>query len=172
MRKPYLLFPLAAALLTGCGMQNAEDATVAKMSTCEKVMALVDAHPNKFEKIRHNLQSTRQITVWDARYNLVGKNCQIWGWGSGKTDYMCSLTSPNQETAKENFTKAKELTQACLGSNWQLTETPRKVGNGIKAAFSRPNSHTVVALHAVETRGVIKEEWTTYLFVGDANSDL
>lgn len=81
MRKPYLLFPLAAALLTGCGMQNAEDATVAKMSTCEKVMALVDAHPNKFEKIRHNLQSTRKITVWDARYNLVGKKLPDMGLG-------------------------------------------------------------------------------------------
>ncbi|WP_439133649.1 hypothetical protein [Pseudomaricurvus sp.] len=172
MLKPYHFFPFAAALLAGCGMQSAEETAVAKMSQCEKVMALVDAHPGKFENIRKNLQSTRKITVWDARYHLVGKNCQVWAWGSGKTDYMCSLTAPNKETAQESFNKAKDLTQSCLGSNWQLSEAPRKVGNGIKATFTRPNSDTVVALHAVETRGVIKDEWTTYFFVGDASDEL
>lgn len=172
MLKPYYLFPLAAAALAGCSVQSTEEIAVTQMSNCEKVMALVDAHPNKFENIRKSLQSTRKITVWDARYHLIGNNCQVWSWGTGKTDYMCSLTSPNKETAMENFAKAKKLTQSCLGDTWQLSEQPRKVGNGIKASFTRPTGDTVVAIHAVETQGILRNEWTSYFFVGDASNEL
>ncbi|NHO64415.1 hypothetical protein G8770_02485 [Aestuariicella hydrocarbonica] len=173
MMKPYLLLPLTAVLVSGCGMNDsAKDQAVAQMSNCEKVLALIDAHPSKFVNLRTNLKSTRKISVWDARYQLVGKNCQVWGWGTGKSNYTCNLSSPNQEIAMEHFATAKELTQSCLGNSWQLSERPRKIGNGLKATFTRPDTDTTVAIQAVETNGAIKQEWTTYFFVGDANEDL
>lgn len=167
------LAPIALLTLAGCETQTSEEAeTIAKMSNCEKILALVDAHPNKFSRLRMNSKSTGAITVWDARHHLVGKNCQVWGWGKGKTDYMCSKTAPNQEIAMEYFNTAKSLTESCVGTSWSLTERPRKLGTGIKAVFSREDSPTVVSVHAVETKGLLKNEWTTYFFVGDTNDDV
>ncbi len=171
------LLPLAtvattAFLLIACETQAPEADQVAQMSQCEKVRALINAHPNKFEKLRTNPKPSNKITIWDARYHLVGKNCQVWGWGQGKTDYMCSLTAPNQQIAMDNYNRAKSATQACLGNDWQLQEMPRKLGEGVKAVFSHPGSETVVAVHAVETNGLRNDEWTAYFFVGDASDEL
>lgn len=167
------LLPIAALALSGCEMQSSEDAKiVASLSACEKVLALVDQHPKKFDKIALNPRASRRMTIWEARYHLVGKNCQVWGWGKGKTNYMCSQTAPSKELAIEHFTKAKQLTQSCLGADWSLTERPRKLGTGVKAVFSQPNRPTVVSVHAVETKGLFKEEWTAYFFVGDSNEEI
>ncbi len=165
--------PLAAIAVTGCETQTSEEAkTIAKLSNCEKVLALVDEHPNQFSKLRMNSKNTGTITVWDARHHLVGNNCQVWGWGKGKTDYMCSKTAPSQAIATDYFNTAKQLTQNCIGDDWTLNERPRKVGTGVKAVFSRENSPTVIAVHAVETKGLFKDEWTAYFFVGDTNEDI
>lgn len=167
------LIPLAAITVAGCETQTSEvTESIAKLSNCEKVLALVDEHPNQFSKLRINSKNTGAITIWDARHHLVGNNCQVWGWGKGKTDYMCSKTAPNKAIAEDYFNTAKQLTQSCIGNSWTLTERARKVGTGIKAVFSRPDSPTVVAVHAVETKGLFKDEWTAYFFVGDTNDDI
>jgi hypothetical protein len=167
------LAPLAALSLMGCETPTSEQADmVANLSSCEKVLALVDEHPNQFSQLRLNSKSTGAITVWDARYHLVGNSCQVWGWGKGKNDYVCSKTAPNKAIAQEYFDTAKQLTSSCIGDNWTLSEQPRKVGTGIKAVFSRESSPTVIAVHAVETKGLFKDEWTTYFFVGASNKDI
>jgi len=165
--------PLAALTLAGCETQTSDESdAIAKLSNCEKVLALVDEHPNQFSRLRVNSKSTGAITVWDARHHLVGKNCQVWGWGKGKTDYMCSKTAPDQAIAQEYFDTAKQLVQSCIGNSWSLSERARKVGTGVKAVFSRENSATVIAVHAVETKGLFKDEWTAYFFVGDSNEEI
>ncbi|MAZ89852.1 MAG: hypothetical protein CL693_19630 [Cellvibrionaceae bacterium] len=167
------VIPLAALSLLGCETQTSEEAQIiSKLSNCEKVLALVDQHPKQFSSLRLNPKNTGAITVWDARHHLIGKDCQVWGWGNNKTNYMCSKTAPNKAVAMEYFTAAKTFTESCIGNSWALEERPRKVGTGIKATFSRPNSETVVAMHAVETNGLFNNEWTAYFFVGDGNDSL
>lgn len=161
-------------LATACEQQQTRElnATAAGMSDCEKIDALIAAHQNGFEKIRYSKQSTNKMDIWRSRYHLVGNNCQIWSWGKGNSDYVCSLISPDEDIARERFEKAKTTTRQCLDSSWKLTESTRKIGNGSKIVFSQNGNDTVVATHVVETRGIFNSEWATYYFIGDRSDQI
>lgn len=178
-KKPLALLFLFSALslhlvLSGCADQKTQaiQDTAATMSTCEKIEALVNAHQNGFEKLRFSQQTTNKMDIWRTRYHLVGDRCQIWSWGAGNTDYVCSLISPNRETAEEHFEKAKAITRQCLDNSWEMSIIPRQIGNGTKAVFAQKDNNTVVATHVVEIHGIFNTEWATYYFVGDHNDQL
>jgi hypothetical protein len=171
MLKRFATFCLIT-LCSSCSLlSNPEKEHVAAMSGCEKVNALIAAHGNGFEHLKMAQSTTKRVNVWKARYHLVGDSCQIWGWGN-RSDYVCSKIAPTEDIARQWYEKAKTETRQCLSDQWQLQESPRKVGTGTKAVFSKAGSNTVVTVHAVETRGVFKSEWAAYYFVGDLNQDL
>jgi len=159
--------------LAGCTTtQETElDAKVAALTTCEKVNALVKGHQQGFPHLRMTLTNSRYMEVWKARYHLVGDGCQVWGWGSGRFSYMCSLTEPGQEVAMEHFNQAKAKTRECLSQDWIMKEGPRDAGEGVKAEFTKTGEKTVVTLIAASSPTVFKTEWKTYYLVGDP-SDL
>jgi hypothetical protein len=161
-------------LTTACAdkQSRAINDAAATMTDCEKIEALVAAHQNGFEKIRFSRQTTNKMDIWRSRYHLVGDRCQIWHWGPGNTDYVCSLISPDEQIARERFDTAKSITRQCLDDNWKLTESNRKIGTGTKAVFARDGNNTVVATHVVETRGLFNTEWATYYFIGDRSDQL
>jgi hypothetical protein len=172
MKKMALALPFTL-LLSSCEMVPQEPEAIKQMSLCEKVQALLKEHDNRFKALRTSSPTrSRSIVVWDARYHLVGNNCQIWEWGKGNANYVCGLSTPNKDMAIERFNKAKEETRQCLDQTWELEERPRKIGNGLKATFSLPGGNTVAAVHAVETRGVFKSEWSTYFTVGNRNDEI
>lgn len=172
MKKLALILPFSL-LLGACEMVPQEPEAIKQMSLCEKVQALVNEHDKQFKTLRTSSPArSRSIAVWDARYHLVGNNCQIWEWGNGNVNYVCSHSTPNKDMAMDLFNKAKDETRQCLEQAWNLEERPRKIGNGLKATFSRPGSNTVASVHAVETRGVFKSEWSTYFTVGNPNHDI
>lgn len=148
------------------------NAAATLMSDCEKIDALITEHRNGFEKLRFSKKTTVKMDIWQTRYHLVGKNCQIWNWGPGNSDYVCSIISPEQSIAMERFEKAKKITRQCLDSTWKLTESRRKIGTGSKAVFAQDGNDTVVATHVIETRGLFNTEWATYYFVGDRSDQL
>lgn len=53
-----------------------------------------------------------------------------------------------------HYDEAKKAVAACLGPDWQLAESPRKIGEGTKAQFSRGGQSTVVGVQAVATEGL------------------
>ncbi|MYM62748.1 hypothetical protein [Pseudomaricurvus sp. HS19] len=169
--RPTLIALAGAALLSGC-QSNLTDDTVASMSTCDKVSALISQHSSGFEQIRKNPRPGNRMTVWDVRYDMVGKNCQVWDWGNNQSSYMCNLSFPDQESAMEVYNKGKQTAATCLGDGWQLTEEPRKLANGVRAVYHKAGSNTALAIHAIETKGVFKEEWSVYYFVGNPNDSL
>ena len=157
-------------ILSSCVDQQTRerDVVVKNMSNCEKVQGLIKAHEGGFVNIRERKTVTNKMDIYSARYQLVGDRCQVWHWGAGDIDYVCSVISPSNEIANEYYIKAKNFTQECLGEEWILTESPRQVGNGTKAIFKKSGENTIVATHIVQTQGLYKTEWGTYYFVGDA----
>ncbi len=161
-------------LFTACADQETQknNEAIVNMSSCEKIQALIGAHKDQFKQIRYARQTTNRMDIWRTRYHLIGDRCQIWDWGSGNTDYVCSLIAPEQELAEQRYEKAKQTTRECLDSSWQLTEQARKVGQGSKAVYAQQGNNTVVATHVVKIRGLFNTEWITYYFVGDRNDQL
>ena len=148
------------------------DAKVAAMSVCEKITGLIEGHDKGFPVLRLQKTHAKLMDVWKARYHLVGDSCQVWDWGKGSSSYMCSLTSPNKETALQYYEEAKKVAGECLGAQWTLGESARALGEGKKAQFTRAGSDTVLGVHAVATPGLFRQEWTTYFFVGNPNDAL
>ena len=169
--RPTLLALTSTILLGACQTNPADDA-VAAMSACEKINALITQHRSGFDQIRKNPRPGNRMTVWDARYQMIGNNCQVWDWGNNHSSYMCNLSFPDQESAVEVYNKGKQTAAECLGSSWQQTEQPRKLGNGTRVVYSKAGSDTVLSVHAIETKGVFREEWTVYYFVGNPNDGL
>lgn len=147
--------------------QSDLDAKVAEMSDCEKLQALVKSHQNDFTRVRGPKSTTKLADIWTAKYHMVGKSCQIFGWGASKLTYTCSMIAPNQAVADERYVKALTKVKSCLGNAWMLQERPRNNGKGTIALFQQANNNTTVAVHSFETSGLFNDEWTTYLYVGD-----
>ena len=174
-KKIKLLASLSLTLLISACMnqQSMEiNQAAAQMSECEKIEALITEHLNNFEKLRFSKKTTGKMDIWQTRYHLVGDSCQIWNWGPGNSDYVCSVISPEQSIARERYEKAKTITRQCLDNSWKLTESSRKIGTGSKAVFAQNGNNTVVATHVIETRGLFNTEWATYYFIGDRSDQL
>ncbi|MFT5520346.1 MAG: hypothetical protein ACI9IA_000937 [Enterobacterales bacterium] len=144
------------------------DKKVNQMSSCDKVQALIKSHNTNFDQVKEQKSSTKLLDIWSSRYHLIGKNCQVFGWGGGKSSYSCSITSPGEMVAMEQYINAKTDIQACLGDTWTLEERARRGKKGMVAIFTNGQSNTDVATHAFETNGIFNDEWTNYVFVGDS----
>ena len=85
---------------------------------------------------------------------------------------MCSLVLPNEDSARLVYADAKERVAHCLSEQWTPTEQPRKMAEGTKALFSSPDHNAIVSLHVIKSDALFKEEWNTYLFIGDKEDQL
>lgn len=161
-------------MISGCNSIKTEEitATVSEAESCLQVKQLVSQHKEGFKTLKGNYQSTKLMDIWDAKYQLVGKNCQIWRWSNGKQAYMCSLTVPNKEVANEKIDKAINFTQQCLGKEWSTKNIERKKSGAFRTIFSKQGMNTVASMHGVNTGGLFESEWTVYYFIGDADRTL
>ena len=167
---------LSLGLIIAASACSATDVNTAKLDTatngyCQGLNKLVAAYADDFKSLKGQRNATRYMDIWQTEFQLVGNSCEIWGWGSGKENYVCSKTLPNQEVATERYEAAKGIIQACL-PNWSLQESPRKLGEGQKALYQKNGELPGVAVHMVATKGLFRSEWTAYVFVGDPNDQL
>jgi hypothetical protein len=164
----------AVTILMGCqsngntqGSQGKIDVQVAQMTDCEKLKALIQSHNKEFNSIKLRKISNKFSDVWDARYHLVGKGCQVIRWGYGNHSYACSIISPGEKAANEIYLNAKTKIESCLGDEWKLKERALYGAKGMSAVYMNNDDGTAVATHSSETNGIFKNEWTNYFFVGD-----
>lgn len=136
---------------------------------CNSVQTLVAAHRTGFAGLRGAQSSTRFGDIWAAQQQLIGNDCQIWGWGGGSFGYVCAVPAPNRETAMGYYQKARDFTARCLGTQWSVLESVGQSDDSHDAVFSRVGSNTVVAVRAVPVRGIAKSQWTAYYYIGDRN---
>lgn len=160
----------AAASLHGCS--NTSSTIEANIAPCTALDTLVADHSNQFSDIRKHPRPYNSITVWQTDYEVIKDRCEIWGWGQNKFNYICSAVSPNKEIASTQYKESIKRISQCLNSDWVATESPRKVGNGVRTLFTKGDSQTAVSVHMVETPALFNSEWTTYASVGNFSTDI
>lgn len=143
-----------------------------QMPVCDQLQALIAGHADGFARLRGEYRNTRYTDIWSARYDMIGKGCEIWRTGTGSTHYVCTRTAPDRDTADVYYSESLATARSCLGPDWNEKETPRKLGTGVKTVFSRPADKTTVAIHEIQTDGIFKKQWTLYYFVGETNDQL
>lgn len=139
---------------------------------CQTVKQLLTDYKSRYENVRHSKRAYNNITIWQTPIQLIKNRCEIWEWSGGKIRYMCSLVLPNESSARVVYADAKEKVAQCLSAQWTLTEQPRKMAEGNKALFSNPDRKAIVSLHVIKSDALFKEEWNTYLFIGDREDQL
>ncbi len=174
-KRHWSLAALAATLVAGLtlhGCSQTQSNTQSNLSPCEPLDKLIPEHQNGFKELRHSPRPFNAITVYKTRYQVIDNHCEIWGWGHGKVNYVCSKTSPNEEVARARYNDAVKSIRQCLSNDWQELERPRKVGNGSRTLFSKAGSETGVIVHVFENPGVFKSEWSVYASVGNFTGQL
>lgn len=159
---------------TGCSTSKKEEVTVtlSKEELCVQVKQLISQHEDNFNNIKGKRIVTPIMDIWETKYQLIGKSCQIWGWSDGKQTYMCSQTMPNKQAAIEKHTKAVQFSKQCLGSKWSVKNIGSKNKSAFRTIFSKPGLQTVASIHRVKTAGLFDSEWTVYYFIGDRDKSL
>ncbi len=156
-------------VLAGCaagGNNNSIQAKADAMSACEKIDRLVASYDQAYEPVRGRNTSDRFMMIWDAKVNAVGDNCEVWQTGAGKTSYVCTRVAPNKDVAAQWYDGDLNTIDACMGG-WIREDLPRQDGPGRRTVWSQPGKNPQVSAHVFPTRGVFKEHWTLYYFVGD-----
>lgn len=165
-----LVAAATAASLHGCS--NTSAIVEANIDPCTALETLVADHSNQFSDIRKHPRPYNNITIWQTDYEVIKDRCEIWGWGQGKFNYVCSAVSPNKDIASTQYQESIKRVQGCLSSEWVSSEAPRKVGNGLRTLFTKGNSQTAVSIHMIETPALFNSEWTTYASVGNFSKDI
>lgn len=164
-----LIAGATAVSLHGCSNTSVVEANIAP---CTALETLVADHSNQFSDIRKHPRPYNNITIWHTDYEVIKDRCEIWGWGQGKFNYVCSAVSPNKEIATTKYQESIKRVHECLNSEWVASEAPRKVGNGLRTLFTRGKSQTAVSIHMIETPALFNSEWTIYASVGNYSTDI
>lgn len=159
-----------SALLSACA--SAPESFETQYTPCETLDLLIKGHSTNFDALKVGQKSSKKMTVWKAKYNAIGENCQIWEWGAGSSTYTCNEVFPNETLALEKYNAQNEGIQTCLNDTWQAHEEPRSMAKGMRTVYSKPGQKTHVALHVIETKDLLKKVWTVYYFVGDTEKAL
>lgn len=139
---------------------------------CQTVKQLLSEYDSRYKNVRSTKRDYNNITIWKTPIQLIENRCEIWEWSQGKIRYMCSMVLPNESSARLAYSDAKEKVARCLSDKWVLSEQERKSAQGSKAIFSNADHRAIVALHIIKSDALFKEEWNTYLFIGDREDQL
>ena len=161
-------------IVPACNPVQLPDAasTLAPGELCNQVNSLIDQHQQGFEQLKRNLVTSSRMDIWQAKYHLVGNDCEIWRWSNGKQAYMCSQLVPDELIAIEKYNNAVNFSRQCLGESWKIDNIDRPHGRSHRAIFSKSGFKTVASIHRVKTEGLFKSEWTIYYFIGDRDRSL
>ena len=171
MKRLQLLAFAAIALSSSCTVTEPYE-TKSADQYCNDLNALIGAYDNHFDSLKGSKSDTKRMDIWKAKRHLVGDDCEIWGWGYGKADYICSHSFPTEAIARETYVNVQASVKQCLGDNWAMHERPRELGNGDKTWFQQDKALPIVSVHIVETAGVFSSAWSAYIFVGDPSDSL
>ncbi len=164
---------LSSLLLASCVNQNTAITANLMPTTnpCAKLELLKSAYYDDFTQLKEIRIDGRVSNSWKVKYQLFGKNCQVFSWGGKQHTYSCSLVAPNEETAQNYYQGAKKVTQECLGETWALEESSRKYDDGMKASFTnndaKSSDKVTFTTHLVPTSGLFSTTWTIYYYVGN-----
>lgn len=177
---------ITSALISGCLTSgaapsggNAEGPAAAdrKVEPCEAIATLTQSYTRQFADIRRAKRSYNRIDIWSTPYQVVGNNCEIWGWPGGHFNYVCHYVAPDENSAREIYGRAHNTIHQCLDPSWTLREAALQDAQdsgtaGSQAVFEKEGLNGVIDLRLMQTRGINKPRWAVYMMIGDYNSQL
>lgn len=159
--------------LSACSIFSPDEPEMTDAEACEQLNELIADHAYNFKQFKKGLKNTgllRNMQIWDAkRVFPLAKNCQVWEWSSGLTNYFCAWDESNQQEAQASYNKGVDLVNQCLGEQWNTKFTRTKSGGG-DALFYQTDGKTIISIRYFKEALTILENWKTTLYVGDESN--
>ena len=165
---------LFALSISACSIFTPEIPEMSDSEVCVKVNELIADHANNFKQFRGARKSSNRISymqIWNAeRVFPLAKNCQIWEWSSGLTNYFCGWNESSELQAKQSHDKGADIVRECLvDKQWQSNFVHTQSGGG-RTLFFQEGGKTVISIHYFKESRTILENWKTTLYVGDESN--
>lgn len=158
---------------SACSIFTPEKPEMSDSEICVKLNELIADHANNFKQFKGALKNANRISymqIWNAeRVFPLAKNCQVWEWSSGLTNYFCGWNESGELQAKESHDKGADIVRECLGKQWQSNFVNTRSGGG-RTFFSQKGGKTVISINYFKESRTILDHWKTTLYVGDASN--
>ena len=102
-------------------------------------------------------------TRWDTKSIFPKADCDVVGWGAGRTNYACTWSKADSKEALNDYKYGLNVAKTCLGEGWSSTAIPGVTGEGTR--FSTIGNSVVVDIRMAQERSPSKT-WMTSLIVG------
>lgn len=81
--------------------------------------------------VRKNTRRIINMQIWNAeRVFPQARNCQVWAWSSGLTNYICTWQESGELEAKASHDKGVETVKQCLTEQWKSDFVQTSSGGG------------------------------------------
>lgn len=161
---------LSLALTTACtGTKTVSEPARDDGDRCDALKMLAESHARQFAEIRGSRRTHHSISIWSTTEQLVGNNCEVWGWQGGHYNYVCHYLAPDEDVARSVYQRARQRIAACLPESWRRQESALRDVPGTQSVFQSPGN-TAIDLRVQETRGIYTPRWAVYLMIGDINT--
>ena len=169
----FLISSLFLLSSSACSIFAPAEPEMTDAEACVKLNELIADHADNFKQFRGSLKNTgprRNMQIWNAqRVFPMAKNCQVWQWSSGLTNYYCGWDESDEQEAKVSFNRGAELVNQCLGKKWHSKFT-RTTSGGESALFYQKGGKTVVSIRYFKESRTIFDSWMSTLYVGDESN--
>ncbi len=165
------IFILSAS--SACSIFSPEETTMSDSEACDKLNELIADHSQNFNHFKRSLKNSgaiRNMQIWNAEHVFpLAKNCQVWEWSTGLTNYFCSWQESDNMQAKENHDKGVAIVRQCLDKQWQSDYIDTQSGGG-RTLFYQEGGKTFISIRFFRESRTILENWKTTLYVGDESN--
>lgn len=165
MKLPLAFFS-TVCVLSGCTTANPViQQQIDDLTACQKVEGLLQSYPSQFNALKMAKVRNKFMDVWQAKYHLVGDECQISQVTTG-SNYQCQKVYTQATEAVSSYQQAVSIIASCLDmKQWHKTES---LINGVhRATFSAPLQPEITVLSA-STLAKVSQSWQTSVTVGTA----
>lgn len=162
-----------AIISSSCAILTPAKQELSASEACEKLHEVIADHGNNFKQLKGARKSSSRIEtmqIWSAdRVFPLARDCQIWEWSSGLTNYTCFWQESGEVQAKVNHDKGANLVGQCLDKQWQSNFVNTQSGGG-RTLFYQQGNKTVISIRYFKESRTILDNWKTTLYVGDESN--
>jgi len=158
---------------SACSIFAPEKKSLTETEACTQLQKVIAGHSNNFKQVRLAPNNSRRlggVRTWRAdRIFPLAKNCQVWEWSAGLSNYICLWKESDKVEAKASYDQGVASVRGCLGKQWQQDVTSTKSGGG-KTLFHQLGGKTIVSIRYFKEGRTVWDHWQTTLYVGDESN--
>ena len=153
-----------AMMISGCANNKVVNEAQTDSQACDALKNVIANAGTNFDSLKSgNGVADYDHKRWDTKSIFPGADCDVIGWGAGKSDYACTWTKNDSTGARSDYAYGLSVAKSCLGSGWSSASIPGVTGEGTR--FSSVGNSVVVDIRMAQELAPSKN-WLTSLTVG------